>query len=158
MARPLALAVLALFACTRERARPQPTAPAPTPVAQEPAIQLTVLVQGERETVWTGRDLARAPSMAVLGDSGDGKRLAWPLRGLVTALVGPNAVATALTGEGGRRVQIDAQKWRDTSHVPVLRLNRRGQLKFHWARPDGAPEPGEDLRAVTKIEIARAPG
>jgi hypothetical protein len=121
-------------------------------------LELSVEVDGEGR-VWTEDDLVKVAPLSVPGDSGQGERDAWSLRSLLDALVGPGASATGVGGEGGRTVEIPAAAWTDASKTPVLRLNRRGQLKFHWVGPDLAPLDGGEVRHVTKVVVrTRRPG
>ena len=115
-------------------------------------LKLTVVVDGETRTL-TEDDLARVEPLSVPGDSGEGKRDAWSLRTLVQALVGEGAVATEVASEGGRTQPIPPEAWADATRTPLLRLNRRGELKFHWVGPDLAPLPGEEVRKVTRVTV-----
>jgi hypothetical protein len=126
--------------------------PARPAAGDPPMLELAVVVDGEAR-VWSDEDLAGVEALSVPGDSGEGQRDAWSLRALVHALVGPAAAATQVQGEGGRAVAIPPAAWADGAKTPVLRLNRRGQLKFHWVGPDLAPLAGEEIRQVSRVTI-----
>ncbi|HJZ83946.1 MAG TPA: hypothetical protein VKN99_02195 [Polyangia bacterium] len=120
---------------------------------EQAQIALMVVVDGAPPITWTRTQLAGVRSLAVRGDSGEGKREGWSLRDLVSTLVDDQAAVVRLKGEGGRVMPIEAALWRDATRLPVLRLNRRGQLKFNWMSSAGQPDPGEGLRGVSEIQI-----
>jgi hypothetical protein len=114
---------------------------------------LTALVDGRSPVSLGEAELQRVSAIQVAGDSGDGKRDAWPLRELVRTLVSERAVAFELVGEGGRKLAIDAAAWRDPARIPILRVNRRGLLRFNWVSPAGQPLEDDGLRGVSEIRI-----
>ncbi|HJZ88518.1 MAG TPA: hypothetical protein VKN99_25270 [Polyangia bacterium] len=118
-----------------------------------PGFSIAVIVDGKPPLTWTRADLARVGKLAVSGDSGEGSREGWSLREVARALVDAKASVVSLRGEGGRELAIDPSQWRDPTRLPVLRLNRRGQLKFQWTGKDGHEVLGEGLRGVSEIVI-----
>jgi len=88
---------------------------------------------------------------------GEGKRQAWPLAQLLAELVGADAVLLAVVGKRGRSVKIDAAAWADAGRIPLLRLNRDGELKLLWADADMKQISGQQVRRVTAL-VVRAGG
>ena len=181
MSRALLIASLlvALTACDKKGADPAPSAAPtqPTPpvtptsqpsggggeagartdrstkadVADPSALSIAVTVDGVAKA-WTVRDITSVPAIEVEGDSGDGARSAWNLRAIATKLVGPTARVTTMTDEKGKVLEIKPESWTDKTKDPLLRINRRGIVKFVWASPDGEPIGG-GLRGVVKIDL-----
>jgi hypothetical protein len=114
---------------------------------------LTLVIDGSTQ-VLSLEALAAVSSLDILGDSGKGTRDAWSLRTLATEHVGAGARVTALRGDGEREVEIPAAAWNDLTRTPVIRLNRRGQFKFHWADEKLTPLEGEELRNISALVIS----
>ena len=91
------------------------------------------------------------PSSKVTGDSG-GERTRWDLRDLVAAAAGPDAVLTKVVGEG--EAVIALEDWANKSQAPVLQVNRRGALKFHWLSDKGEALSG-GVRSVRLLQMHR---
>ena len=127
------------------------------PAAGAEGVALAVTIDGKPPVTWTGADLARALPLEMTGEGGEGQREAWSLREVTRTLVGPGAAATKLTGEGGRSVTLDDKAWADAGRLPVLRINRRGQVKFQWVTPALVPIDGGDLRDVSAIDVKGGP-
>jgi hypothetical protein len=85
------------------------------------------------------------------GDGDRGTREAFLLRDLVRTWAGERGRLVAVLGEGGSRVDVTAQAWASSDRLPLLKPNRRGQLKFHWATPDLRPSGGDQVRGVTRL-------
>lgn len=115
-------------------------------------LKLEVLIDGTARTL-DAETLAELDPIEVGGDDGKSTRDAWSVRALVRALAGPSGRLTVVHGRDGRALELDEGAWGAAERAPVLRLNRRGQLKFHWAGADGKPLAGDTLRDVTKLEI-----
>jgi hypothetical protein len=118
-------------------------------------LELVAIVDG-REVRFEEDRLLEVEAASVRGDDGEGARDAFPLRALVHALVGPTARVTELVGEEGRTVEIAPAAWDDARCVPVLKVNRKGQLKLQWTDEAGAPVEGEELRKVQRIVVRSA--
>lgn len=118
-------------------------------------LELLAIVDG-REVRFEEDRLLEVEAASVRGDDGEGARDAFPLRVLVRALVGPTARVTALVGEEGRTVAISPAAWDDERRVPVLKVNRKGQLKLQWTDGEGLPAEGEELRKVQRIVVQSA--
>jgi len=114
-------------------------------------LELGVEIDGEARRLDTETLTALDP-IAIQGDDGKGERDGWNLRALVRALGGAAARLTVVHGRGGRHLELDAAAW-GSADTPVLRLNRRGQLKFHWVGADGKPTAGSSLRDVQRLVI-----
>lgn len=96
-----------------------------------PAVSLKVAIHGAAST-WTRAELSKVEPIVLMSKDGDGERDAWPLRELAKALVGASAMPSEVLGEEPSSLRIDAEKWKDATLVPVLRVNRRGRLKLVW--------------------------
>ena len=112
---------------------------------------LELIVDGSSRTL-SLEDLALLPTLDVMGDSGKGTRDAWSVRAIAGS-IGEGARVTEVRGEGGRSVSIAADRWADDAQQPLLRLNRRGKLKFHWAEVSLEPVEGDELRNVEALVI-----
>jgi hypothetical protein len=175
MMRRFFLAALLLCACGKNE--PAPPAPNPTPTKaatpsttssgqqqgerdEKPAfsshggVQVAAVVDGAPGRAMTGADLAKVKAMQVEGDSGEETRDAWSARDVAAALYGPTARITSIKGEDGKSVTIDQAAWRDAARIPVLRINRRGLVKFFWSTTTGAPLVAGEVRGVTEIQVA----
>jgi hypothetical protein len=173
--RRLILALLLLCSCGKNEPAPPAPAPTPTKASAPPAVpsgqeqgerdvkpawanagglQVAVVVDGAAGRPMTGADLAKVKGMQVEGDSGEESRDAWSARDVAAALYGPTARVTAVKGEDGKSVVVDEAAWRDASRVPVLRINRRGLMKFFWSTTTGAPLVAGEVRGVTEIQVA----
>lgn len=134
------------------------TDPSTRPAKGDPAtpetamLALTVTIDGTARAL-DAEALAELDPIEIQGDDGKGTRDAWNLRKLVTALGGEGARLTVVHGRGGRLLELTAADWSKDGRDPVLRLNRRGQLKFHWSSADGTPQAGGEVRDVTKLDI-----
>ena len=124
----------------------------PEPEPPPPPIEVAVLVDGVQRATWTEEWLRQQKAIEVHGDDGTA-RTGWPLRALVAAGFGKNAVAVAVDGKD-RNVPITAQQWNDAARTPLLRLNRRHNLKFQWFGADGrATDDASSVRAVRAIRV-----
>lgn len=132
------------------------TKPKATPtgdeVKKQMTLQLRVTVDGEERTL-TEEDLVELDPLEVEGDSGKGTRDAWSARALTRSLGGDTARLTEVIGRGGRSLVVHADDWGNDAKVPLLRLNRRGQFKFHWADKALQPTPDPDMRDVSGLVI-----
>lgn len=116
-------------------------------------VQVATFIDGRPGPVWTLAKLGRAKTLSILGDGGEGTRDAWSLKELAATLVGPGAVVTQLVDDTGKTLALDPAAWADASKIPVVRVNRRGMLRFQWANAELAPIAGEDLRGVAQIHL-----
>lgn len=124
--------------------RPERVSAAPALVVEVDGVARTL-----DEQAW-----AQVEKLTVAGDSGDGSRPAWSLRVLAKHLAGASARVVAVLGAEGQRQEIDPGAWADAARVPVLRLNRRGDLKFHWIDAAGAPlDSAPSLRGAERVLI-----
>lgn len=115
--------------------------------------RLSVRIGGKEQPQLTAAALAAVPSFQAAGARGGGrKHKAWSLRAVAEHLAGPGARVTHLTTVEGSSAAL-ADRWADASLTPVLRLNRRGAWKFHWA--DAAMEAVRDsaVHDVTGLDI-----
>tara|TARA_R110002096_G_scaffold423452_2_gene630665 strand:- start:75191 stop:76108 length:918 start_codon:yes stop_codon:yes gene_type:complete len=101
--------------------------------------------------------LASVPSSTVMGDSGN-KKTVWNVRDLVAASSGESAVLTAVSGE--EMVEVSAEEWSNMDLRPILQLNRRGQLKFHWQDTTVASDKAGDeghasVHSVRLLKVKR---
>ena len=168
----LALAV-ALLGCGQKKEAPSqpppPSAQAPVaagggaqgradrdqkaePVAPETAELVLVVDGASRGPIGLPQLMAVKP-MAVEGDSGEEAKNAWSARDVVAKLVGPKARLVTVKGLNRQVVAVDEAHWRDPARVPVMRINRRGLVKFFWTSPSGEPLDGGDLRGVTELDV-----
>jgi hypothetical protein len=85
-------------------------------------------------------------------EKGVGARIGWSLRDLVHEKLGGDAAAVAVIGEDGARVELDAAAWDSLDSTPILRVNRRGQLRFHWI---GTRNRLPGMKGVQAIEVVR---
>ena len=131
------------------KAKPK-EAPTRDEAKQKMVLQLTVTIDGEEREL-TEESLAGLEALEVEGDSGKGKRDAWSARALARSLGGEAARLTEVVGRGGRSLVVHAEDWANAEKVPLLRLNRRGQFKFHWAGKDLQPTNEPDMRDVSGL-------
>jgi hypothetical protein len=121
-----------------------------------PAFTVQVEVEGGEPLSWTQDDLDKVKQLSFTPGDGEGRRSAWSLRALATKLVGEGAAFVEVTGEGSKGVKISAAHWKDESRLPLLRVNRRGLLKFVWVSSDMSPLEGETaVRRVQKLSVTR---
>jgi hypothetical protein len=181
MTRVLAAALL-VVACGKQEGggqpQPPPTAPATAPPpakatdtpssaemggertdkpaqANPSGVTVAFVVDGAPRPAITAADLAKVKGMQVEGDSGEESRDAWSARDVAATLVGPGARITRVRGEDGKKdVELDAAAWKDATKVPILRINRRGLVKFFWATADGNPLVAGEVRGVTEIHAS----
>ncbi|HTM19764.1 MAG TPA: hypothetical protein VL172_04630 [Kofleriaceae bacterium] len=113
------------------------------------AVAVTI---GGKPTALTAEQVDALPRRSVQGDEGD-QRAAWSLRDLVNAVAGAGARVTTVTGESGP-VAV-AASWKDAALTPLLRANRRGELKLMWVDAQGAARLEGEVRGVKSIEIQR---
>jgi hypothetical protein len=121
-------------------------------------LLLEVRMETGKKVSWKRADLATVPTKAFTPSDGEGTRQAWPLAGLLAKLVGPNAVLQAVVGKRGRSVKIDPEAWADADRVPLLRLNRDGELKLLWADADMKQISGQQVRRVTALVVRGGAG
>jgi len=117
------------------------------------ALAAVELAVGDQVSRLTDEQIAGLPRLNVQGDEGD-QRAAWSLRDLVAVAGGPKARAAAVVGESGR-VAIAPERWSDATLTPILRANRRGELKLMWINASGVPQLEGEVRAIERIEIAQ---
>jgi hypothetical protein len=115
-------------------------------------LQLEVVIDGESRKLDEDA-LVELDPIEVTGDSGEGSRDAWSVRALVRSLGGEKARLTGVRGRGDETMAVSAEAWADEDRVPLLRLNRRGRFKFHWADKDLGPTGDEAMRDVTALLI-----
>jgi len=127
--------------------------PADRPPAPASNVRIEVVGAGSA-VVWTHADLDRVARLPYTNDDAE-SREAWSLRDLARVLVGAGARVTAVDGEG-RQVALDPQRWGDPALLPVLRVTRRGLVKFQWLTTKLAHLDGDTgLRGVTGLRIER---
>jgi hypothetical protein len=132
-------------------------APATSASAAAPDWSLEVRVAGGATLRWGRADLDRVASVAFTPSDGEkGARRGWPVRELLRTLVGSDAVLFAVEGKRGRSVAVDDTVWQDAGNVPLLRVNRDGELKLFWVKPDGSPLGLPEVRRLTAFEVRRA--
>ena len=174
---PALSCLVLLFACGEKKSGDAvpaaPATPAPTAAPGAPAAggergdrdvkpapadpsgaQMALIVDGAPKGRITSQELAKVKSITVEGDSGEESRSAWSARDVAATLVGPGARVTQVKGENGLAVALDEAAWKDAAKVPVLRVNRRGLLKFFWTSADGTPLPQGDVRGVVELHVA----
>ena len=117
---------------------------------EEPMLKLTFIVDGQRCT-WTEDDLAELEALAAPGKKG--QRDAFSLRTIAAKLAGPRAVVTRVIGEEGLATELAAEHWGNEQMLPVLRLNRKVQLKFLWLNLDLSSVDTEQRKGVTEIHV-----
>jgi hypothetical protein len=113
-------------------------------------LALKLVVGGQPRTL-TAEQLGALPRLNIQGDQGD-QRAAWSLRDLVAAVGGADARVTSVTGEGGATA-VAPERWQDVNLTPLLRANKRGELKLVWLDATGTPSLEGEVRAVTAVEI-----
>lgn len=130
-------------------ARPRDTGPR----AQREALRgIRVRIDG----VEAAPDPARLRTLATIrirAEAGRPEKDAWDLRAVVKALGGASARLVRVEAAGGPGVGIPAEDWADPERLPVLRANRKGSLKFHWATRAGDPDAAPALRDVIRLVI-----
>jgi hypothetical protein len=119
-----------------------------------PAFRVQVAVGDDDPISWSQDDFAKVEQLSFTPGDGEGRRSAWSLRELATKLLGEGAAIVEITGEGSKGVTISAEHWQDKSRVPLLRVNRRGLLKFVWVGADMTPLEGET--AVRRVQTLGA--
>ncbi len=113
---------------------------------------LTILRDG-RPVPLPAAGLTTLESVRVLTPGSNKRQEAWDLRALVRLAGGADARLIRVAGETGEPIAIQADAWADATRMPVVRLNRRDQWKFHWSLADGGRTDGPELRGVTTLEI-----
>lgn len=93
--------------------------------------ELEVRIDGKRVDV---RERISKIESVPVGDDHAQSRPGWNLRSLASALGGTGARVSAVRDEAGVATAIPEQEWADVASEPVLRSNRRGQLKYHVLR------------------------
>jgi len=96
--------------------------------------------------------LLSLPALSIQGDAGD-KRTAWSVRDLTTTMAGGAGRVVAIIGRNGKRVKVLKSVWEDKSQTPVLRVNQRGLIKFHWIGKNGEPIEEGQVRGVVAVEM-----
>jgi hypothetical protein len=114
---------------------------------------LRVVFEGGGERVLDAEALAELDPVQASGDSGKGGRDAFRLRDLVRRVAGQDAVLLSVADADGGRLDVTPEDWADAAREPLLRLNRRGALKFHWADADLRPLEGESVKNVTTLVV-----
>jgi len=117
---------------------------------QEAALALHVTVDGKEREV-TPADLEGLKLIQFGGEGG--MREAWPIHALATALGGPKARVAEVTAREGPGIVIPAEDWTNPAKVPLLRYNRRRQLKLHWVDQNLMRIRGPELREVSGFVI-----
>ncbi|MFZ5470845.1 MAG: hypothetical protein ACOZIN_15575 [Myxococcota bacterium] len=118
------------------------------------APPVKVVVKGRPETTWTQEDFDEVEPLEVMSESGDEEQEAWPVRPLAEQLIGPKARLVRVRGENGHMLEIKPEEWRQQEKIPVLRLNRRGLIKFQWVSASKEVTPkDEGLRGVSQLDF-----
>lgn len=121
--------------------------------ATTPGRTLAVEVEGRAPATWGEAELSKLAPVTVTGRDGE-TAAAWSLRDLAKAAGGDGARVDRVTG-GGKPVAIDAAAWNDTSRIPLLRRNARGEIKLDWSS-NGARAEGPEAFGVTAIHVIPA--
>jgi hypothetical protein len=126
-------------------------APAPELVAaaKKTVAELDVVVDGKPVVA---RAILEAMEPTPLGDDHADTRPTWSLRDIAARVARDGARVVALRTAAGDEIAIDSGTWADAARKPILRGNRRGELKFHWLSADGTLGPTQ-LRRVKRVEI-----
>ena len=123
-----------------------------TKKAESKMLELHITINDEKRKL-TDEELLELQPLEVEGDSGKGTRDAWDLRAFVQSLAGANARVTSLKSRSGKTQEISSADWSNKDRVPLLKLNRRGAFKFHWADAKYAPIEAGAVRDVVEIGI-----
>lgn len=123
---------------------------------EEPPPDLAVQI-GDETVVWRSAELAaiaaRLKDVAAISAAERdslGDRPGWSLRDIVHRKLGNAARVIAVIDEDGNRVELDGTAWYGTDTTPILRVNRRGQLRFHWV---GTRNRMPGAKGVQGIEV-----
>ncbi len=124
-------------------------------VAGKQAIgALEVRIDEEPQVGIEDKVMERLRTLSILGDDGE-KRPAWSLRNLAQIIVGPKGPLVRVHSNDNQVATIAKADWDNTDKTPVLRVNRRGILKFQWIGENGTPTGDRQIRAVTRIDLSR---
>ena len=152
----LALALIAVVACSKSEPAAETAPPAKHEDRHEPAVaaapmKLEVTIAGT-PTTWQQAEFDKVARMA--GKASDGEaRDTWSLRELAHTLVGPTARVVRIVGAEGSQ-PLDPAAWSDATRTPIVHTTKKGKLKFRWADADG--KWGETaVKDVVRVEIVR---
>ncbi len=123
------------------RGKPKPA----TRTVDTAALKLTIEYASGKSTVWRYAEISKVPVLAQ-------QKHHWSLR-KIAAGVAAGARVTALETRKGTRIELSAEQWNDANKLPVVKLNRRGQLKFWWTTADKPRGGGKAVRDVTKLHV-----
>lgn len=96
--------------------------------------------------------LATVPSSTVADESGKQKTL-WNVRDLLDAAVGESSKLVSVQGD--ETLEVTAEQWADMTIRPILQMNRRGQLKFHWQKGTALAEGQAAVHSVRVLKVKR---
>ncbi len=119
---------------------------------ESPMLELAITVDGEKRTL-SDEQLLELQPLEVSGDSGKGARDAWDLRSFAEAIAGDNARVLSVKSRSGDVATISPEEWVRDDRVPLLKLNRRGAFKFHWADAKYVPIEDGAVRDVVELGI-----
>jgi hypothetical protein len=117
-------------------------------------VHIEVVVDGAEPKTMALASTNVKPLSLPSGD-GSGQRDAWPLRDLSEAFArSKGAAVVEVIAKSGEHVSIEPAAWRDSSKLPVLRVNRHGRMKLQWLSKSLEPIDGAImLKDVSEIRI-----
>ena len=102
------------------------------------------------------KDLEAIEAFQVNGPGGQGKVVkAWSLAEVAAKFGGPGAEVTHFIDQRGKEVRLDPGEWDTPGLVPALRVNRRGNWRFHWVDEGHTRVKGKDVRNVAEIHVSK---
>jgi len=114
------------------------------------ALEVRIELAGGKPIVWKYPQLKKVPQLA-------GQENHWSMRAIAAALAKGSRI-TEMETRKGKKYVVPAAEWKDAKRLPVVKLNRRGQLKFWWSSSDDPRKRGKmNLRDVTVIRLTTAP-
>lgn len=115
------------------------------------AAVLSLLESGQEPKKLSQDDLEMVGTVITEGD--EEERPAWPVREVLKRYAGSASLAEVKTTDG-ETVTVSAADWADAAKVPVLRVNRRGLVKFFWVTPSGGRiESLPSLKGVAELSL-----
>ncbi len=61
---------------------------------------------------------------------------------------------THFVDQRGKEVRLDDGEWGAPDRVAALRVNRRGNWRFHWVDGSNTRVKGKDVRNVAEIHVS----
>lgn len=112
------------------------------PPVKADKLEVKIQLDGKAHATWKIDELNKVPTI-------EGKPRHWSMRAIADHIAKGARISEVVSRKGNTQ-KLDAERWADERLKPLIKLNRRGMLKFWWNRD------GKRFQQVRDVVVIRA--